>query len=254
MLENIHSLNQMMDVRTGHPLVTVIRPKENLRCDGRCDFHVMVIRGPLPKGCSDYGLQDCDNRRATVSFYLPGERIDTRRAEHIIAFDNDYFKCVADVQPYFSYSEKESLHLSERDHRQINSVVEQMKVEIGHDIDDSTCSLISDIIRLLMDMCHRFYKYQFILREHQASQIVSNVDAILDNYFFAEILATRTLPDDDYFAERIGHTAAYLNDMLKVTTGKTLQELSLLKLADKSESRQELEEILVNLQPEESNE
>lgn len=215
MIYSICQLNKLMQQGTQHPLLTVVDQPKMFDCDC-CNFHVIIFRKNTSREDERFGRSPKDFRAATISFYPAGRKLDLTDCLGIIAFDNEYFDNIADEFPYFNFNENESLHISEKDLQKWQDIAFMLKRELQESIDDSTRLLLKDGLHTLLDLAHRFYKHQIILRENRYSIVPSNVERMIANNFNAH----KRQPSMSVMAKRMGMSKAYLDEVMTVVTGK----------------------------------
>lgn len=231
MIYSICQLNKLMQQGTEHPLLTVLdteSPSFAEFVNGRVaspplggsgeafGFHVIIFRKNTSREDERFGRSPKDFRAATISFYPAGRKLDLTDCLGIIAFDNEYFDSIADEFPYFNFYENESLHISDRDLKKWQDIAFMLKKELQESIDDSTRLLLKDGLHTLLDLAHRFYKHQIVLREKRYSIVAANVESMIADNFYSH----KRQPSISVMAKRMGMSKAYLDEVMKVMTGK----------------------------------
>lgn len=215
-------MNRLMQQGTQHPLLTVLDTENPSFGRGgkvsgeACDFHVIIFRRNTSREDERFGRSPKDFRAGTISFYPAGRKLDLTDCLGIIAFDNGYFDHIADEFPYFHFNENESLHISEKDLQKWQDIALMLKKELQESIDDSTKLLLKDGLHTLLDLAHRFYKHQIILRENQYSNVPHNIERMIADNFYSH----KRLPSSSVMARRMNMSRAYLDEVMKVMTGK----------------------------------
>jgi len=74
----------------------------------------------------------------------------------------------------------------------------------------------------LLKYCDRFYHRQFLTRKKANNDLLTRLEALLDDYFKSEKLAG--LPTVQWVADQLHLSPNYLSDMLRVQTGQTTQQ------------------------------
>jgi len=250
-LDSIDTYNKLYGLPTHHPLVTVVDLKKARKAVNHVTMSYGVYALFLKNGvnCSiRYGRRNYDYQEGTVVSFSPGQVIDVDDPETILApdvvglmFHPDliYGTPLADKIKsfsFFDYSEMESLHLSEEEKERFLFCLGQIENEIEHPVDRHSAALISANIQLLIEYLHRFYDRQFITRHKVNSEIVSNFQHQLKDYFNGEQLKFG-LPSVAYFADKAHLSTGYFSDLLRKETGATPKDLIALHLLSESKHR-----------------
>lgn len=138
---------------------------------------------------------------------------------------------------FFSYSNNEALHLSDKEKETINAIFKIIEEELDSRIDDFSQDVIVSQIELLLNYANRFYKRQFITRKTVNDDILLKLEEILDNYFESEATLKQGLPTVHYLAEKLNISSSYLSDMLRSLTGQNAQQLIHEKLIEKAKEK-----------------
>ena len=75
-----------------------------------------------------------------------------------------------------------------------------------------------DNVELLLSYAKRFYKRQFLTRQAVTSDLLLQLEQLLNKYFLEENLVTVGIPTVQYLAEQLNYTSNYLSDMLRSLT------------------------------------
>lgn len=135
---------------------------------------------------------------------------------------------------FFSYASHEALHLSEQERATMMSIYQIIKEELNSRIDDFSQEVIISQIELLLNYAKRFYKRQFLTRQSANSNLLQQVEDLLNTYFDDENGAQVGLPTVQLLAEQLHYTPDYLSDMLRSLSGQTAQQHIHEKLIEKS--------------------
>ncbi|HAD14019.1 MAG TPA: hypothetical protein DCF33_16465 [Saprospirales bacterium] len=125
---------------------------------------------------------------------------------------------------FFSYDVTEALHLSEKEKMILFDCVQKIEQELQENIDSHSQTLIVSNIELLLNYCTRYYGRQFITRKNVNTDIVAQVEQLLQDYLRSEALKQMGLPSVKYLAEKVHLSPNYLSDLLKKETGKNAQD------------------------------
>ena len=135
---------------------------------------------------------------------------------------------------FFSYATNEALHLSEQERSIMLSIYQIIGQELNSRIDDFSHEVIISQIELLLNYAKRFYKRQFITRQSATSDLLQQLEVLLNDYFDEEKSVNDGIPTVQYFADRLNYTSNYLSDMLRSLTGLNAQQHIHQKLIEKS--------------------
>lgn len=237
-IETIMEYNEMLDVETLHPQVSVIdlskaKPMRHTR--HTFSFYVVFLKDE--KNCNlIYGRQRYDYQKGSVICLAPGQVIgieDTgeefQPQGYALCFHPDLIRGTnlgRNIKEYtfFSYMVNEALHLSERERTIFVDCLEKIQEELQHAIDRLSKRLIANNIELLLNYCLRFYERQFITRQETNRDILTRFEALLDNYFTGDNALQKGLPTVKYCAGELCLSPNYFGDLIKKETGKTALE------------------------------
>ncbi|AUC14412.1 hypothetical protein BTO06_04290 [Tenacibaculum sp. SZ-18] len=121
---------------------------------------------------------------------------------------------------FFFYKYSEALHLSADEQRLIENCVGLIVKEIDQRIDIHSHGVIISTLVLLFNLCSRFYERQFTTRSVFNTEIIHNVNFILNDYYKEGLLKTFGLPKNSFIAENVNLSSNYLNDLLLKETKK----------------------------------
>lgn len=129
-----------------------------------------------------------------------------------------------DSYNFFSYDVHEALHLSDAEQNTITDCVGLIKAEITERIDNHSQTVISSSLELLLNLSRRYYERQFNTRSNQNSDVVSQFQNLLKEYYTSGKLTEIGLPSVEYFAEKVHLSANYFSDLLKKETGHSSKD------------------------------
>lgn len=135
---------------------------------------------------------------------------------------------------FFSYASNEALHLSEQERATMLSIYTILREELNSRIDDFSREVIIAQIELLLSYAKRFYKRQFLTRQAVSSELLEQLEALLNTYFKENKPLNHGVPTVQYLAEHLNVTPNYLSDMLRSLTGLSAQQHIHQKLIDRS--------------------
>jgi AraC-like DNA-binding protein len=135
---------------------------------------------------------------------------------------------------FFSYAANEALHLSEKERVVIRTILQNMEDELQTPIDDFSQDVMVSQIELLLNYSNRFYKRQFITRKAISSDLLSKMEALLDDYFNNNTALMNGVLTVQSLAEQLHVSPHYLSDMLRSLTGQNAQQHIHNKLIEKA--------------------
>lgn len=141
---------------------------------------------------------------------------------------------------YFSYSVNEALHLSPKEERQIELLIENIELEYQNNPDSFSKDIIISHLSTLFKYAQRFYERQFTHREEHSNELLERFNEELETYFDSGLLQEKGIPSIEQIAAELSVSQRYLSDTLKKETGKTSTEHLQLFLID------EAKDILLN--------
>lgn len=135
---------------------------------------------------------------------------------------------------FFSYSTRETLHLSEEEKVTIYQIFQMIDNELASRIDDFSQDVVIAQIELLLNYANRFYKRQFITRKAVSHDLLQKLEEVLEQYFNNETSVNQGLPTVGYLAEHVNLSPSYLSDMLRSLIGQNAQQYIHDKLIEKA--------------------
>lgn len=135
---------------------------------------------------------------------------------------------------FFSYAANEALHLSEQENGTIQSIFSIIRQELNSRIDDFSHEVIVAQIELLLSYAKRFYKRQFLTRQVISTDLLQQLEELLNQYFDDEKAIDYGMPTVQYLAEKMNYTPNYLSDLLRSQTGLTAQQHIHQRLIERS--------------------
>lgn len=137
---------------------------------------------------------------------------------------------------YFSYSANEALHLSPKEEKQIEAIVESIEMEYQNNQDEFSKDIIISQLSTLFKYANRFYERQFIHRKELTNDLLEQFNQQLEGYFDSGQLQEKGIPSIEQIAESLSVSQRYLSDTLKKETGKTSTEHLQLYLIDEAKN------------------
>lgn len=239
----VNSISELHDIagfeKPMHPLVSIMDYSKVDMVGGpesgsfSCSFYAVNLK----KHCDFiYGHQPFDHKEGSLHCTAPEQIItfDRRKEEKITEGWGLYFHpelirnsaLGAKIMDYsfFSYSENESLHLSDKEKNLLVSILKQIENEYHTNIDHFSHDLLISNIELLLNYCNRFYGRQFITRSIQNKDVILRFETFIKDYFYTDKLRNHGMPSVKQCAEEMNLSANYFSDLLKSETGKNTQE------------------------------
>lgn len=245
-IETVHQCNCCLGYKTLHPLVSVIDLSSHPLTQQiiRFDFYtILLIEGKTEDFL--YGRKYYDYSNATLLFLTPGQSLCMDAGKlfaqkgWLLAFHPDLL-CGTSLgrtiknYSFFFYRPDEALHLSLREMMKIVDCLRNVSEELHHAIDCHSKTLITRYIELLLDYCCRFYERQFITRCEANKMILEKTDLLIDEYIVSGRLHSGILPPAEYYAGQLHLSPHYLSDLLKLETGRNINEYFQQKRLDAS--------------------
>lgn len=241
----IDEFNKQMRQPTLHPEVAVIDPARLEDDDTLCfTGNFYAIRFVQTRcGEARYGRKCADFQYGTLVFTKPGDIVRVSREDAVdgsisgILFHPELFSTKSLVfkkadYAFFDYRENESLHLSLQEKRIVQDRLEHIHEELRRDIDRHSLRLVSAGLELLLDYCIRFYERQFACRTDIDGEYLATLDKTLVRYF--SISGQKSVDGGIIKVESVLPflSPAYLNDLVRAETGKTLAEYVRVKMME----------------------
>lgn len=248
-LDSIDAYNKLYGLTTRHPLVTVIDLKQATRSVNHVRMSYGVYALFLKNGvqCSlKYGRRHYDYQEGSVVSFSPGQVIDVDMDKLEIAPDVVGLMFHPDLIygtplgekissfTFFDYSQMEALHLSNDERAIFLDCLDKIDRELDHPVDHHSAALLSANIQLLLEYLHRFYDRQFITRHKVNSDVVTQFELRLKNYYEKGNVG---MPNVAYFAEQANLSPGYFGDLIKKETGQTPKDLITLYMISVAKQR-----------------
>lgn len=254
----IHSISQLHQMlgyeKPKHPLITIIDYSklkgnpEHYDVKIVTDFYIISLKSPAPKSLQ-YGRQYYDFEEGTMMFISPNQVFSVGEFNDSIQYEGWglYFhpdlilnsslgKRIKEFT-FFSYAVNEALHLSEDEKNTLSQIVENLIKEYSGNIDRYSQDLIINAIEQLLNYSQRFYGRQFITRKKQNSDLLTDFEQLVLDYFKSEATLDLGLPSVEYFSKKLNMSSGYLTDLLKKETGKTTKEFIQLQIVELAKDR-----------------
>lgn len=241
----IEEFNKRMGQPTLHPLIAVI-DAERLTNDSTLCFtgNFYAVRFVRTRcGEARYGRKCADFQYGTLVFTKPGDTMYISHEDTVdgstsgILFHPELFSQKSLVfkkadYTFFDYRENEALHLSLQEKRIVQDRLEHIHEELRRDIDRHSLRLVSAGLELLLDYCVRFYERQFACRTDIDTEYMEKLDKTLARYFSIDGLKSVEGGIIKIESALSSLSPAYLNDLVRAETGKTLAEYVRIKMME----------------------
>jgi len=254
-VSDLHRYNQLPPPE--HPLISLldygkIQPTPvNNELRWIQSFYSISIKRNVT-GKYRYGQQSYDFDEGLMTFFSPEQVISVQLIDQdastnqpsglILAIHPDFFfgtSLARNIKkyPFFNYSVREALFLSEKEENIINGILQNIKAEYQANLDQFSQQIIINQLELLLNYSERFYQRQFLTRKISNHQILDRLEEFLGDYFDSEEVINNGLPSVHEIAQNLNLTADYLSSMLKSLTGQTTQQHIHNKLIEKAKVR-----------------
>lgn len=199
------------------------------------------------EGDLNYGRTKYDFTNGALIFIAPRQILQWdssvvfERKGFSINFHEDFLKGTDLAQQikkygFFSYSVNEALHLSPKEERQIESIVENIEIEYQNNQDEFSKEIIISQLSTLFKYANRFYERQFLNRKELSNNLLERFNLQLSEYFELGLLQEKGIPSIEQIANKMSVSQRYLSDTLKKETGKTTTEHLHLRLIDEAKN------------------
>ena len=249
-LDSVATYNNLYGLKTSHPLIGVLDIKQATKIVNHIEMKYEVYALYLKNGsqCTlKYGRKSFDYQEGTIVSFAPGQRVmlDDEKEElgpdvvglmfhPDLIYGTPLASKIKEFE-FFSFSQAESLHLSEKEREKFKFYLDLIKEELERPIDNHTGAVLSAHIQLLLEHLDRFYDRQFITRHKVNSEIVMQFQQNLKNYFSDnEIVTTPTV---GFFADKAALTTGYFSNLIKKETGMVPKDLISLHMIDEAKRR-----------------
>ncbi|GAB3919909.1 helix-turn-helix domain-containing protein [Larkinella terrae] len=236
-----------------HPLVSLINGTYTQVDETRIAHHHVlgfykISYKPKLNGKIKYGQSYYDFDEGGLLFASPGQVVGSHDnevgafSEYTLLIHPDFllgYPLARNIKQYgfFSYSTRETLHLSEEEKATIFDIFKMIEKELASRIDDFSQDVVISQIELMLNYANRFYKRQFITRKAVNHDLLQKLEEVLEHYFNDEPSVLQGLPSVGYLAEQVNLTPSYLSDMLRSLIGQNAQHYIHEKLIEKAKEK-----------------
>lgn len=220
-----------------HSLVSLVNiediglPTEESFDSFTLDFYKIAYKTNLC-GQARYGQSYYDFGEGGLIFTAPNQVFETPKrfaSGHLFFIHPDFlltYPLATKIRQYgfFSYAANEALHVSAQEKETVLSIFKFIEEELNSRIDAFSQDVVISQIELLLNYSNRFYHRQFITHKAVYNDLLSKVEAILEDYFNNAKSLENGLPTVQYLAEQVNLSPSYLSDMLRSLTGQNTQQ------------------------------
>ena len=240
--------------RPEHPMLSILSVKGDgfLPCPKESsppittDCYSISLK-KIVEGNLNYGRTKYDFTNGAMIFIAPRQvmqwdsSIVVEQKGFSITFHEDFLKgteLAHQIKKYgfFSYSVNEALHLSPKEERQIESIIENIEIEYHNNHDAFSKDIIVSHLSTLLKYANRFYERQFSNRKELSNTLLEQFNNSLNQYFESGQLEEKGVPSIEQMAKQLSVSQRYLSDTLKKETGKTATEHVQLFLIDEAKN------------------
>ncbi|MBT8282693.1 MAG: AraC family transcriptional regulator [Muriicola sp.] len=201
----------------------------------------------IVKGDLNYGRTKYDFTNGALFFISPRQVLQWdssvifERKGFSINFHEDFLKgteLAHQIKKYgfFSYTVNEALHLSPKEEKLMESIVENIHMEYHNNQDEFSKEIIISQLSTLLKYANRFYERQFVNRKELSNDLLEQFNEQLEVYFNSGELREKGIPGIEQIAASLSVSQRYLSDTLKKETGKTSTEHLQFYLIDEAKN------------------
>lgn len=251
-VRDFHRQNGILDPE--HPLISLVNYGELYKEEGYFRFVQGYYSIALKKdviGKYRYGQKSFDFDGGLMTFFAPQQvlqveytkdDVDRSPSGFILLVHPDFLwnTNLADKikrYDFFGYDVNEALFLSEKEEKVILGIFQQIRQEYTGNMDNFSKDIIISQIELLLKYSERFYKRQFLTREKNNHEILTQFDNLLNGYIDSELLQEKGLPSIQWISSEMRMSADYLSSTLKHLTGQTARQHVQEKLIEKAKEK-----------------
>lgn len=243
-IHHIQSISQLHAAvgfeKPNHPLISIINVGEWEISDEwlgqriKTDLYSIALKDA---SCAmDYGRHTYDFNEGVLIFTAPNQVVGIQKEQQkgeisgwMIFFHPDLIrntplgKRIEDYG-FFDYAVHEALHLSDAEQNTLNECVKLIEAEIGERIDNHSQRVIVSTLELLLNYSLRYYERQFNTRAAQNTDVVTQFEKLLKDYYKQGRFSEDGVPSIEFFADTIHLSPNYLSDLLKKETGMSAKD------------------------------
>lgn len=253
--KTLSSLFEYMELsRPEHPMLSVVKLADDgyLACPRpssspiTSDCYIIGYK-KIIKGNFTYGRTKYDFTNGALYFISPREvlqwenNIIYEQKGFAITFHEDFLRgteLAQEIKKYgfFSYYVNEALHLSPKEEKMIESIVDNIQLEYLNNQDGFSKGIIISQLDTLLKYANRFYERQFMNRKELSNNLLEQLNQQLTQYVESGKVQQHGIPSIEQIATNMSVSKRYLSDTLKLETGKTTIEHVHLYLIDQAKN------------------
>lgn len=250
-VDNIDQFNHYFHQPSYHPLVSVGRLQDaDLSLFLPTDFQMYCVV-LMEVDFGELVLRDtCMRYRGGTMFTMkPGDvvsmNLDERVKPHglMLAFRPELLNGTGLGRDFymfnfFEYKVAEALELYDTERRVIINCFNNISTELQAPDDEFTSHMLRLGIGQMLTFCRRFYERQFDTVKMRSSELITRLEAMVDNYLSTETGMARRMgtPTVAWCAEQFHLTPSYFSDCVRRETGITPQVFIQDKIIEKAKS------------------
>lgn len=264
-IKTIAEYHKFMELsKPEHPLISVIKFEDIKRQPNNCqgsiihNFYSIALKKNFTAKMK-YGQQDFDFDEGVMHFMSPKQVLtihasaeeEFKHSGWLLLIHPDFLwnsplsKKIKQYK-YFSYNVNEALHLSEKEEILVTDIIEKISQEYHTNIDNFSQDVIIAQIELLLTYSERFYQRQFITRKIANHRILTQLEALLTDYFNSDNLSEKGIPTVQFIADYLHISANYLSRLLQLLTGQSTKKFIHDKLIDLAKEKLSTTDLTVN--------
>jgi AraC-like DNA-binding protein len=232
-----------------HPLVALIKydsdqvSRENAGRTFLLDFYKISFKEYF-EGHVKYGQGHYDFEDGGLAFLAPNQLTTMSTDES--CYEDGYTLCFhadlirnyqlgSNIHQYgfFTYTVNEALFVSEKEKKVLVGLFENIAAELENNIDAFSQDVLVSQIELLLNYSNRFYNRQFLTRGALHHDLISQMEAYLQNRFAMHLNGIPTVHE---VAKHLDVSPRYLTDMLRSLTGQSAQQLIHDRLVERAKT------------------
>lgn len=253
-VNSISELHHLMGIsKPHHPLISLINLDDLQRSDSQeevgflLNFYSISLKRNV-RGKLKYGQNYYDFDEGVLAMMAPGQLLSASGSDNYevsgwwLIFHPDFIrnypiaKTIKDYG-FFSYAVNEALHLSEKEEKMLENIMQQIQDEYQSSIDAFSQDVMISHLELLLSYANRYYNRQFITRKSANHDVLSKLEAFLNDYYNNSNTEEPRLLTVQMIADKLNLSPHYLSDLLRTLTGQSAQQHLHHKLIEKAKER-----------------
>jgi AraC family transcriptional regulator, transcriptional activator of pobA len=240
-INSISELHHLIGIsKPQHPLISLINLDDLQRSDNPSEvgfilnFYSISLKRNV-KGKLKYGQNYYDFDEGVLAIMAPGQLLSASGSDNYevsgwwLIFHPDFVrnhpiaKTIKDYG-FFSYAVNEALHLSEKEEKTLENIMQNIQDEYQSSIDAFSQDVMISHLELLLSYTNRYYNRQFITRESANHDVLNKLEAFLHHYYNNENEEEPRLLTVQTIADKLNLSSHYLSDLLRTLTGQSAQQ------------------------------